>query len=107
MVQVALSTQVDNFNDHSKHTAHLTYLMLFQQLLDDGHVLRDGLPFDLSQGDLRTIQPCQELLQQLVAAAKVSQAVGQTLTALSAKTRQLCAEKEKKHQTLVIADEVR
>lgn len=67
--------------------------MLFQQLLDDGHVLRDGLPLDLSQGDLRTIQPRQELLQQLVAAAKVSQAVGQTLTALSAKTHQLCAEK--------------
>ena len=66
--------------------------MLLQQLLDNSHVVRYGMLLNLSQGDLCTIQPSQELLQQLVATTKVSQAIGQTLTALSTQTHQLCRE---------------
>ena len=88
-----LNTPVlEDINQNAMHAG--LYLMLFQQFLDNGHVLGNGLPFNVSQGHLRIVQPGQELLQKHVAAAKVSQAVGQTLVALSAQSHQLRAGKD-------------
>jgi hypothetical protein len=57
--------------------------MLFEQFLNDGNVLRDGLTLKVRQGHLRTVQPRQQLLQELVATAIIRQAVGKALVPLS------------------------